>query len=351
MSLHRAQKGKFHKFPFSHSTIEYNEPFVLVVSDLWGPASVASGNHWYYVIRHKSQAVDCFIKFQRLVKTQFGRDIKQFQSDWGGEFRAFKFVLAEYGIIHSLSCPHTSEQNGVANLPMSFWGYAFCCAVHLINRLPISVLKWQSLFPVLHGKDPTYDHLRVFRCCCLPYLRPFHSHKLDFLSQPYIFLGYSSQHKGYQCLTPDGKVILSRHVFDENRFLFPKPITDSSSRSCVSTYVPIVASRPTESSLLQPDSVLPPIFDSSSTPSVSIRSPDDSGSLPTSPTPLRPPSVSFDPPPVKKNPDGTIARRKVRLVAKGCSQVPGCDFKETFSPVVKPATIRTILSVAVSKGW
>ncbi|KAA3468783.1 Retrovirus-related Pol polyprotein from transposon TNT 1-94 [Gossypium australe] len=52
-----------------------------------------------------------------------------------------------------------------------------------------------------------------------------------------------------------------------------------------------------------------------------------------------------------KNPDGTIARRKARLVAKGCSQVLGCDFKETFSPVVKPATIRTILSVIVSRGW
>ncbi|KAG8477680.1 hypothetical protein CXB51_027679 [Gossypium anomalum] len=54
---------------------------------------------------------------------------------------------------------------------------------------------------------------------------------------------------------------------------------------------------------------------------------------------------------IKKNPDGTISRRKARLVAKGCSQVPGCDFKETFSPVVKPATIRLILFVAVTKGW
>lgn len=43
------QKGKFHKLSFYPSTTEYNEPFVLVVSDLWGPTSVASSTHWYSV--------------------------------------------------------------------------------------------------------------------------------------------------------------------------------------------------------------------------------------------------------------------------------------------------------------
>ncbi|GKB23490.1 ribonuclease H-like domain-containing protein [Tanacetum coccineum] len=49
--------------------------------------------------------------------------------------------------------------------------------------------------------------------------------------------------------------------------------------------------------------------------------------------------------------DGTLSHYKARLVANGSSQQLGVDFDETFSPVVKPATIRTVLSLAVSRKW
>ncbi|KAK9116560.1 hypothetical protein Sjap_015507 [Stephania japonica] len=54
---------------------------------------------------------------------------------------------------------------------------------------------------------------------------------------------------------------------------------------------------------------------------------------------------------VKKNSDGSINRYKARLVARGFKQLPGIDFDETFSPVVKASTIRIILSIAVQFGW
>nr|GEY42829.1 ribonuclease H-like domain-containing protein [Tanacetum cinerariifolium] len=50
----------------------------------------------------------------------------------------------------------------------------------------------------------------------------------------------------------------------------------------------------------------------------------------------------------KFNADGSLSRYKARLVANGRNQQQDIDCDETFSPVVKPATIRTFLSLAVS---
>ena len=55
--------------------------------------------------------------------------------------------------------------------------------------------------------------------------------------------------------------------------------------------------------------------------------------------------------PIKWNPDGSIDRYKARLVAKGFHQPHGCNYTETSSPVVKPVTIRIVLTLVVRHGW
>lgn len=47
---------------------------------------------------------------------------------------------------------------------------------------------------------------------------------------------------------------------------------------------------------------------------------------------------------IKKHSNSTIARHKARLVAKVFSQEPGIDYTKTFSPVVKPRTVRIVLA-------
>ncbi|KAK1648387.1 hypothetical protein QYE76_066192 [Lolium multiflorum] len=49
--------------------------------------------------------------------------------------------------------------------------------------------------------------------------------------------------------------------------------------------------------------------------------------------------------------DGSLDKHKARLVARGFTQQYGIDYLDTFSPVVKAATVRLVLSLAVSRDW
>ncbi|WVZ67439.1 hypothetical protein U9M48_016514 [Paspalum notatum var. saurae] len=53
----------------------------------------------------------------------------------------------------------------------------------------------------------------------------------------------------------------------------------------------------------------------------------------------------------KLNADGSLERYKARWVVRGFNQRPGIDFSETFSPVVKPAMIRTVLTLIATHAW
>lgn len=53
----------------------------------------------------------------------------------------------------------------------------------------------------------------------------------------------------------------------------------------------------------------------------------------------------------KLHADGSLDRYRARWVLRGFRQRPGLDYDETFSPVVKPATVRIILSLALSQDW
>jgi hypothetical protein len=46
-----------------------------------------------------------------------------------------------------------------------------------------------------------------------------------------------------------------------------------------------------------------------------------------------------------------VSRYKARLVAKGYAQTYGIAYEENYSPIAKMTTVRTIITMAVVKGW
>lgn len=116
-------------------------------------------------------------------------------------------------------------------MPPLFWHHALQMATYLLNILQSKLLANESPLKMLYQKDPSYFHIRIFRCLCFP-LFPFTTiNKLQACSTPCVFLGHPSNHRGYKCFDlSNNKVITCRHVyFDESKFLFgkvhePKPI-------------------------------------------------------------------------------------------------------------------------------
>lgn len=99
-----------------------------------------------------------------------------------------------------------------AHIPLHFWDEAFYTATCLINKLPTPILSYKTPYEMLFHKTPNYLSLKVFGYSCFPLCKPYNKHNMDFKSVDCTLIGYSPSHKGYKCLIPSGKVIISRHV-------------------------------------------------------------------------------------------------------------------------------------------
>ena len=53
---------------------------------------------------------------------------------------------------------------------------------------------------------------------------------------------------------------------------------------------------------------------------------------------------------VKTNSDGSFERYKARLVARGFDQKFGLDYDETFCPVVRMESLRTLVALSTQRG-
>ncbi|KAJ9565690.1 hypothetical protein OSB04_001656 [Centaurea solstitialis] len=500
--------GKGVKLPFYDSLNKTSLPFDIIHSDLWTSPVLSTGGHRYYIvylddytnflwtypISNKSQVFEKFTHFNNFINTQFERKIKQFQCDNGKEYanNNFQNFCHQNGMYFRFSCPHTSSQNGKAerkirtinnmlrtllaqsSLPPNLWHHALEVATYLLNILPSKNHNFLSPTTLLYKCQPTYEHLRVFGCLCYPILPPNAHHKLANRSQPCVFLGYPSNHRGYKCLDlHTHKIFINRHVhFEESIFPYQirSPTTTSSYDFLSPPIHPLLWSHISQPNPHQPDAqptsnTTPPSSTIPTTQAISTAR----TSTTTNPTPPNPPPITHtysrrqpgstqprsnflsdnsanvnpapidqltpsQPPapplptrtmhtrsmngiskqirpnlnfhtstiiPVPKNPqvalsipewynamndefsaliknetwelvpktpdmhiirsmwlfkhkfksDGSLERYKARLVCDGRKQQVGIDCGETFSPVVKPATIRLVLTLALSQSW
>lgn len=205
--------GKSHQLPFNKVNHCSKSPLELIHADLWQSSIASNMGFRYYVIFvddysryswisplvRKSDTFINFRIFKDFVEQNLGHKIKNFQCDGGKEFNnsIFTTFLQQEGISLRMSCPHTPQQNGVAerkhrhiiemvrtlliqsNLPSKFWVDAVFTSIFLINRLPSNTLGGISPFENLFGTIPSYSNLRVFGCLCFPNLTPYTSHKLE----------------------------------------------------------------------------------------------------------------------------------------------------------------------------
>ncbi|KAL0393153.1 UNVERIFIED_CONTAM: Retrovirus-related Pol polyprotein from transposon RE2 [Sesamum radiatum] len=334
-------QGKQHKKPFPSGTSWRAKAVLeLIHTDVCGPMRTPSHEQnryfilfiddysrmtWVYFMREKSEVFKVFKKFKNLVEKQSGRSIKVLRSDRGKEYNNSEFnkFCEEEGIEHQTTVSTKAVQNMT---PIEAWS----------------------------GKKPSAKHLRVFGSICYVHIPTEKRHKLEEKTEKGIFLGYSTQSKGYRIYNlKTKKLIISRDVeFDEDAMwnwdeekverqsvMIPKETppqqqqeegTDQAEMERRSQQAPGSPRRPPPSEEIEEET--PPrrtklLSDIYETCNFIMLEPENFETA------------------VKHK------KHKARLVAKGYSQLPGIDYTETFAPVARLDTIRALIAIAANKKW
>ena len=269
--------------------------------------------------------------------------------------------------------------------PRRFWTTAFSTACVLRNVLhtPVCGPSGGSPYTTVHGTAPDLPVLRIYGCAAYVTLPLADQRKFEPKARRMVFLGYSQNSPGYIVYNPDsGRLLVTRHVqFNESSFPFlsaadppneaplpavrsDTPGTDLSSQSAAPARVPDppVVAVGVITNISDPRSIPEP-----SSYSEALRSPYSSEwtkgmkselmslnqnqafeitTLPEGAHTIGTKWVYK----VKFAKDGTVSRFKARLVIKGYSQQE-TDYNEIYSPVVKIASLRTILSLIATHQW
>ena len=364
-----------------------------------------------YFMKEKSEALDKFKEFEAMVVGESGLKIGSLRTDNGGEYfsEKFKAYLKSRQINHQTTVPYTPEQNGVAErvnrtltekaramvaqaeLPKSYWAEAVFTATFLKNRTPTRALsEGVTPYEKWYGRKPNARILKVFGCTAYAHIPEIQRRKMDDRAVKLRFVGYDLNSKGYRLLDEGTKHVYIRQdvLFNEQDFGHGMEAKSEGVTETVTLKEYHEEKQPEEPQPQRPDRRRgPPVrfgIDEYAETAAAVHYACTAYQEPMS----MKEAMSSDQakqweeaadaeykslmendtwelvklPPgrktvgckwvfkVKQGPDGEVERFKSRLVAKGYSQRYGLDYDETFSPVVRFSSIRTLLAFAVQNG-
>jgi transposase InsO family protein len=210
-----------------------------------------SSHAWHTFLKNKKDAFSATKRFIKMVKVQFGANIKKWKCDWGGEYvsHAFKDLLKDHGIILEPSPPRMPQMNGRAErfmrtfsekaeamrlhacIPPSWWEFAVEHSIHVYNRTPLARHDWKTPYEIIHKEKPSVKHLRVFRSGAYVFVPEEDcKKKLQPKAKLMTYIGWGPS--GHRFMNEDGG---ERHVSNAkwDEYLFPRCKTPAPTRRTV----------------------------------------------------------------------------------------------------------------------
>ncbi|KAJ9547395.1 hypothetical protein OSB04_019938 [Centaurea solstitialis] len=320
--------------------------------------------------------------------------------------------ISENGIKHERTSPFTPQQNGLAErknrilvemvncmlnqsgLPTNLWGEALLTACYIHNRITSRVIP-TSPYELWKGRKPEIDYMKVWGCVAYYRTPDPKISKLGDRAIKSIFVGYAMNSVAYKFLDNESGVIVESRDADffEDKFLKDSENTNPISVPSTSRDVPKPSrniEEPRRSTRTRKEKSLGDDFvsflvegtqkkvtrevtfainfeDDPKTFSEAMSSRDahlwkeaindemdsilenrtwELADLPKGKRPMGSKWIFKR----KYHPDGSISAYKARLVAKGYRQREGIDYFDTYAPVARISSIRTLIAISALKG-
>ncbi len=267
--------GRHVRRAFDGKTETVLDPLELVSFDLWGPSRVPSAGGKIYFMpivdggsaykhgaylsnKADSSTIAAFEVFRVEAEALSGRKVRRIRTDRAYDSSAWKDYCLHHGIIHELTAPYSSAQNGLAerairttmdnvrtllrdsDLSHSYWAEAASYSVHTRNLIPSRRHPAKIPLESLTGKRQDISHLRVFGAKCWAKVPVVHGvqvtggSKLDPRSLECRFLGYAGGHGNYKV-----QDVISRRVFVSRDVVFEEGQPHRTSPSVGEKNVPL----------------------------------------------------------------------------------------------------------------